>query len=462
MEERQELTREYWDNNYSLAKLREFYRDILGGKPSSMGKEQLIDAIIEAYKGGAQPVKDPRGRKTQGSKGNCKDENIDKASSDVSSTVKNKNVTAGILEIHSDGYGFLRGENYEGNVLTDIYVSKNTIRDMKLRKGDYIEGISEKGKENSLPFLKIILRINGKNAKSILNRPYFDDLTPYYPTERLHMEIEGEKCNYSMRLLDIIAPIGKGQRGLIVAPPKAGKTTLLKNIAHSIEVNHKEVNLIVLLVDERPEEVTDLRRFVKGEVVSSTFDEGPDHHIRAAELVLNRAKRLVEMGEDVVILLDSITKLARAYNAVVPASGKTLSGGIDPVALQAPKRFFGSARNIEDGGSLTILATALVDTGSKMDDVIYEEFKGTGNMEVQLSRMLSEKRIFPALDLYRSGTRKDELLLSKEEGDCAYYIRRYMDRADEAVSNLLDFISRTATNDEFVKKIPSWVKMLTE
>ncbi|MBO5369763.1 MAG: transcription termination factor Rho, partial [Clostridia bacterium] len=295
--------------------------------------------------------------------------------------------------------------------------------------------------------------VNGDTVDKALRRKNFDQLIPVYPDERIRLE--REECDHAVRLIDLLAPVGKGQRGLIVAPPKAGKTTLLKSIANSISANNPEVNLIVLLIDERPEEVTDMKRSINGEVIYSTFDELPEHHIKVAEMVLERAQRLVEHGKDVVILLDSITRLSRAYNLTVPSSGKILSGGIDPAALHKPKKFFGAARNIENGGSLTILATALIETGSRMDDVIFEEFKGTGNMEVHLDRKLSERRIFPAIDIYKSGTRKDELILTPKEREASWNIRRSLSSSmgTEVVENIISNIVRTKTNDEFISRM---------
>ncbi|MBQ7642916.1 MAG: transcription termination factor Rho, partial [Clostridia bacterium] len=292
-----------------------------------------------------------------------------------------------------------------------------------------------------------------------LKRTNFDDLIPYYPTKRLKLENATNADDVAIRCIDLFAPIGKGQRGLIVAPPKAGKTTLLKKIAQAIESNYPDVKLIILLIDERPEEVTDIKRSVKGEVVFSTFDENAEHHIRAAELVINRAKRLVEVGQDVVILMDSITRLARAYNNTIDSSGKTLSGGLDPAALNGPKRFFGAARNIDDGGSLTVLSTALIETGSRLDDVIYEEFKGTGNMEIHLSRELSEKRIFPAIDLYKSGTRKDELLLSEKELATVYKLRKILSERSDATDTLIEMMKKSKNNDDLISKIDVWMQL---
>ena len=420
----------------------------------------MIDKILEIQSGVYEPVKvDRRGRKPL--KDYKEDFYNDVYVKEEVEEVKQDEIIKGILELHLDGYGFLRGSNYDTDLSADVHVSKSTVYKFKLRKGDYIEGYAECKSDNNRPTLKTIVKLNGIPYEEVKSRPNFDDLLPCYPDERITLETKDNSGDLSIRAIDILCPIGKGQRGLIVAPPKAGKTTLLKKIAKSIETNHKDIHLLVLLIDERPEEVTDLKRCINGEIIYSTFDESPEHHIRASELVLNRCKRLVESGKDVVLLLDSITKLARAYNAVVPSSGKTLSGGIDPVALTAPKKFFGSARNIDNGGSLTCLATALIETGSKMDDVIYEEFKGTGNMEIILSRQLSERRIFPAIDLYRSGTRRDELLLSEKEQETAYAIRRYLDRDDNASQNLLDMLKKTQNNEEFVSKAPAWCKILT-
>ncbi|MBO7377839.1 MAG: transcription termination factor Rho [Clostridia bacterium] len=362
---------------------------------------------------------------------------------------------SGVLELHSDGYGFLRAKNYEASANGDTFVSRQAVKANWLRRGDFVVGYAERTRETGSSSLTEILSVNGMPART--PRRNFDELVPCYPDARI--TLEHEKDDLTLRMMDILCPLGKGQRGLIVAPPKTGKTTLLKRVAQAIGANYPDIHLIVLLIDERPEEVTDLTRCVNGEVVFSTFDEPAEHHIRAAELVMWRAKRLVELGRDVVILLDSITRLTRAYNQALPASGKILSGGIDPIALQAPKKFFGGARNIENGGSLTILATALVETGSKMDDVIYEEFKGTGNMEIHLTRELAERRIFPAIDLYGSGTRKDELLLTPKELECAYLVRRFL-KNDDGVERLLDMFARTDTNDEFVNKVPAWLKLM--
>ncbi len=359
----------------------------------------------------------------------------------------------GVLEILPDGYGFLRGSNYLSTE-NDVYISPSQIRRFNMKTGDKILGITRPPK-NGEKFRAILYvkLINGYKPDLATRRKSFDTLTPVYPDERFYLEKSGE---LSARLIDIISPVGKGQRGLIVAPPKAGKTTLLKTIANSIIHNNKEVELIVLLVDERPEEVTDIRESVTGaDVISSTFDELPTHHIKVAEMVLNRAKRLVEHGKDVVILLDSITRLARAYNLTISPTGRTLSGGLDPGALYGPKKFFGAARNIRNGGSLTILATALVETGSRMDDVIFEEFKGTGNMELHLDRKLAEKRIFPAIDIYKSGTRKEEMLLSEKELACAYNLRRTLSNSTalEIMEQIISMMKNTKDNDTFIDAV---------
>ncbi len=362
-------------------------------------------------------------------------------------------ITQGILEVLPDGYGFLRGENYLPTP-KDVYISPVQIKRFKLDTGDVIKGIKRTPKEGEkFPALIYVGEVNGEHPENAFKRRRFDDLVPVYPNERLKLETTQQE--YTMRLMDLLSPIGKGQRGMIVAPPKAGKTTILKKIANSITQNNPEVELIVLLIDERPEEVTDMKRSIKGDVIYSTFDELPEHHVKVAEMVLERAKRLTEQNKDVVILLDSITRLARAYNLVIPSSGKTLSGGFDPSALHKPKRFFGAARNTENAGSLTILATALVETGSRMDDVIFEEFKGTGNMEVHLNRKLSEKRIFPAIDINKSGTRKEELLLKKDELEAVFTLRKSMAnmQIQEMTEQLLDQIVTTKSNEEFIERI---------
>ncbi len=361
----------------------------------------------------------------------------------------------GILEIQEENnFGFLRFSNFLTSE-KDIYVSPTQIRRFNLKTGDKIRGITRLPKEGErFGALLYVLTVNGDEPGAAIRRPDFEDLTPVFPYERLRLE-KGSK-ELAMRLIDLVAPIGKGQRGLIVAPPKAGKTVLLKNVANAIEENYPEVELIVLLVDERPEEVTDMKRSLKGgEVIYSTFDELPAHHVKVAEMVLARAQRLVEHGKDVVILLDSITRLARAYNMVVPASGRTLSGGLDPGALHRPKKFFGAARKMEEGGSITILATALVETGSRMDDVIFEEFKGTGNMELHLDRKLSEKRIFPALNLNKSGTRREDLLMDQEELEAIWAMRRAMSNQNpqEVTEEIIENLARTKNNKDFIQII---------
>lgn len=360
------------------------------------------------------------------------------------------NYVTGFLEILPDGYGFLRMKNYLSGD-GDVYVGHSQIRRFRLRTGDKVQGVVKPSKEGeNFNALIYINEVNDLPPQTATRRPNFDNLTPIYPNERLKLETTTTET--AMRLIDIVSPLGKGQRGLIVSPPKSGKTTLLKKIAKSIEKNYPDTHLIVLLIDERPEEVTDMKRSVNGEVVFSTFDEMAKNHTKVAEMVIERAKRLVENKRDVVILLDSLTRLARAYNLVTPPSGKTLTGGLDPLSLHAPKKFFGAARNIEEGGSLTILATALVDTGSRMDDIIFEEFKGTGNMEVHLNRKLSEKRIFPAIDIFKSGTRKEELLLTKEEYEFSNYIRRATSDDDKlkVTEFMLSSLEKYKTNREFI------------
>ncbi|MCE5329872.1 transcription termination factor Rho [bacterium] len=364
----------------------------------------------------------------------------------------------GILDILGDGYGFLRTNGYLPGA-NDIYVSQSQIRKFHLRQGDEVYGVVRPPKDNEkYNALLRIEKVDGQDPESMRRRIPFEALTPIYPMQRLRLETPN--IGITARVIDLVAPIGKGQRGLIVSPPKAGKTTILKDLANSIATNNPEVYIMVLLVDERPEEVTDMERSVKGEVISSTFDQPSDNHIQVSELVLERAKRLVEQGKDVLILLDSVTRLARAYNLSTPASGRVLSGGVDSTALFPPKRFFGAARNIEHGGSLTILATALIDTGSRMDEVIFEEFKGTGNMELNLDRKLADKRIFPAIDITRSGTRKEELLMSEEEANSVWRLRRILhDKEPEvAIEQLIDYIKKTKTNKDFLSVIKASFK----
>ncbi len=362
----------------------------------------------------------------------------------------------GVLEILPDGYGFLRSSNY--NYLPspdDIYISPSQIKKFGLRTGDIISGQIRPPKESERFFALLrVAAVNFENPDVAKSKPLFDNLTPLYPQERLNLEVK-DPANYSLRVMNLLTPIGKGQRGLIVSPPRAGKTILLKNIANAITENHPEVKMIVLLIDERPEEVTDMERSVKAEVLSSTFDEPPDRHVQVTDIVLEKAKRMVECGNDVVILLDSITRLARAFNTVVPHSGKILSGGVDSNALHRPKRFFGAARNIEEGGSLTIIATALIDTGSRMDEVIFEEFKGTGNMEIILDRRLADRRVFPAIDINRSGTRKEELLLSQFEQNRVWILRKLLsDKTPvESMEMLLEKMRGTRNNKHFLESM---------
>ena len=362
----------------------------------------------------------------------------------------------GILEVMPDGFGFIRSDNYMPGD-NDVYVAPSQIRRFNMKTGDIIRGSRRvKSATEKFAALLYVKTINGYPTSVVERRPNFEDLTPIFPNQRLNLEVRGGKNTTAMRVMDLLAPIGKGQRGLIVSPPKAGKTTLLKQVAKAVTVNHPDMHVIILLIDERPEEVTDIKESITGnnvEVLYSTFDELPERHKRVSEMVIERAKRLVEHGRDVIILLDSITRLARAYNLTVAPSGRTLSGGLDPAALHMPKRFFGAARNMREGGSLTILATALVDTGSRMDDVIYEEFKGTGNMELVLDRKLSEKRIFPAIDILKSGTRRDDLLLTREESEAVDLIRKATNtlKPEDAVEKILDLFTRTRTNREFVE-----------
>ena len=454
----------------NLFVLREIGRVIGVRAPAAKNKDELIKEIIAVQRGELEPAPPtnlgaPQKTKVDLSAFLDSPENDEYPCEIVNPRVelrdsqKPVNMTVeGVLEVHANGYGFLRVNNYE-NSKEDAYVSTLNIKKYNLRRGDRVKAVCTPPKETEAAALKQVLSINDLDPALFLKRTDFDDLVPYYPTERLKLENAGNADDVAIRCIDLFAPIGKGQRGLIVAPPKTGKTTLLKKIAQAIEKNDPDVKLIILLIDERPEEVTDMRRSVKGEVVFSTFDENSEHHIRAAELVINRAKRLVEVGQDVVILMDSITRLARAYNNTIESSGKTLSGGLDPTALIGPKRFFGAARNIEDGGSLTILSTALIDTGSRMDDVIYEEFKGTGNMEIHLSRELSEKRIFPAIDLYKSGTRKDELLLSEKELSTVFKLRKILSETPAATDTLIEMMKKSKSNDDLISKVDVWIQL---
>lgn len=400
-------------------------------KDKAAGKEVTVKSVVPPKKDGAEEEKFP---------------------AELDSGI----TASGILEVMSDGFGFIRCENYLPGE-NDVYVAPSQIRRFGLKTGDILEGNTRvKTQNEKFSALLYVKSINGYPPEIAMRRPNFENLTPIFPNERLKLETPG--ASVAMRIMDLISPVGKGQRGMIVSPPKAGKTTLLKAVAKSLTKNAADAHLIILLIDERPEEVTDIKEAIEGpnvEVIYSTFDELPEHHKRVSEMVIERAKRLVEHGRDVVILLDSITRLTRAYNLVVPPSGRTLSGGLDPAALHMPKRIFGAARNMREGGSLTILATALVETGSKMDDVIYEEFKGTGNMEMVLDRKLSEKRVFPAIDIPKSSTRREDLLLSPDELEAINIIRKALNgmKADEAVEKILDMFARTKNNFEFVNMV---------
>lgn len=412
---------------------------------STMKKAELIELMLKEdekeKKASQENVKE-----MSANTGDRELHDIDKLDSGV--------VANGILEVMPDGYGFIRSDNYlPGD--HDVYVSPSQIRKFNLKTGDILEGHTRiKTQQEKFSALLYLSKINDMDPMKAIHRKNFEDMTPIFPDKR--MRLESGQTSTAMRIVDLLSPIGKGQRGMIVSPPKAGKTTLLKQIALSVRKNNPEVHLLILLIDERPEEVTDIKETIEGdnvEVIYSTFDELPEHHKRVSEMVIERAKRLVEHKKDVMILLDSITRLTRAYNLTVPPSGRTLSGGIDPAALHMPKRFFGAARNMRGGGSLTILATALVDTGSKMDDVIYEEFKGTGNMELVLDRKLSEKRMFPAVDIPKSGTRREDLLLTPAEQEAVDTMRRALNgmRAEDAVDNILNMFSRTKDNGEFIQ-----------
>ncbi len=412
----------------SLAVLRELAKEKEIKKASSMKKAQLVEALLAASEQDAEEVEE----------------------------VEPLKPVDGILEVLSDGYGFVRCENYLPGS-DDVYVSPAQIRKLNLKTGDIIKGTTRRNNPtDKFGALQNLESVNGYSIEETLRRPNFEDLTPIFPDERIHLE--RQHSSNAMRIVDLISPIGKGQRGMIVSQPKAGKTTLLKEIARSVKESNPDMHIIILLIDERPEEVTDIKEAIEGkneEVIYSTFDELPEHHKRVSEMVIERAKRLVEHSQDVMILLDSITRLSRAYNLTVPPSGRTLSGGLDPAALHMPKRFFGAARNMREGGSLTILATALVETGSKMDDVVFEEFKGTGNMELVLDRKLSEKRVFPAIDIAKSGTRREDLLLNDAELHAVDTMRKGLNgmRSDEAVENILNLFARTKTNAEVIAQI---------
>lgn len=429
----------------TLSELRETAKEMGIKSVTKYKKIELIEKILE------------KDREENNSKQNNKENksNEQKQKEDYKTPDEEKEDAEGVLEILPDGFGFLRGSNYLSTE-NDVYVSPSQIKRFNLKTGDKVMGITRKPKSGErFRALIYVKTVNDENPETSKRRTNFELLTPIYPEEKLTLETT--QNNIATRLIDLISPIGKGQRGLIVAPPKAGKTVLLKSIANSITKNHPDVELIVLLIDERPEEVTDMRESIEGDVIYSTFDQVASHHVKVAEMVLNRAERLVEHGKDVVILLDSITRLARAYNLTISPTGRTLSGGLDPGALHGPKKFFGAARNIRQGGSLTILGTALVETGSRMDDVIFEEFKGTGNMELHLDRKLAEKRIFPAVDIYKSGTRREDLLLTEEEKSTLWTLRRQMSNESvlEVTDKVLELLKRTKTNKEFISMLKS-------
>ncbi len=443
------MTREKYES-LPLATLKDLAKARKMKGISAMKKGQLIDAML------ALDEQEKQQEANEEAKEEVREEMKDKKEESDIEQLDSGHTANGILEVMQDGFGFIRCENYLPGE-NDVYVSPSQIRRFGLKTGDILTGntrIKTQGEKFSA--LLYVSTINGLRPADAMKRKNFEDLTPIFPNQRIRLETPG--CTTAMRVVDLVSPIGKGQRGMIVSPPKAGKTTLLKEVALSVQKTEPNMHLLILLIDERPEEVTDIREAIAGpnvEVIYSTFDELPEHHKRVSEMVIARAKRLVEHGKDVMILLDSITRLARAYNLTVPPSGRTLSGGLDPAALYSPKRFFGAARNMREGGSLTILATALVETGSKMDDVIYEEFKGTGNMELVLDRKLQEKRVFPAIDIPKSSTRREDLLLNKEEQEAVYIMRRAMNgmKAEEAVENLLNMFSRTKTNVELVRQV---------
>ena len=435
----------------ALADLKDLakYRGIKG--TSTMKKAEIVEAMLEVDEKEKQ-------EKVQNEEKPVEEKKVVKnpEQKEINKELDSGITANGILEVLPDGYGFIRCENYMPGE-NDVYVAPSQIRRFNLKTGDIVCGNTRvKTQAEKFSALLYVKSVNGMDPDVAAGRVNFEDMTPIFPNEKLHLECPG--ASVAMRVMDLMSPVGKGQRGMIVSPPKAGKTTLLKEVAKSIKKNSPEVHLIILLIDERPEEVTDIKEAIEGpnvEVIYSTFDELPEHHKRVSEMVIERAKRLVEHKKDVMILLDSITRLTRAYNLTVPPSGRTLSGGLDPAALHMPKRFFGAARNMREGGSLTILATALVETGSKMDDVVYEEFKGTGNMEMVLDRKLSEKRIFPAIDIPKSGTRRDDLLLTKEEMEAINILRKALNglKADEAVDQILTMFAKTKNNTEFVDMV---------
>ena len=442
-------------NNKKLGELRDMAKEMDIPTPYKYKKIELIEQILIREKK-AKEVGEALSSEEK--KPDLKPTSIDTKDLSDNATeeigqLENIDLASGILELHTDGYGFLRRDNYQSGD-DDIYISPSQIRRFRMKTGDKIGGVTRPPKAGEkFKALLYVKTINDMAPETAIRRPDFESLTPLYPNERFKLETNPNE--YATRMIDLVAPIGKGQRGMIVSPPKAGKTSLLKMVANSIAVNHPDMEMIILLIDERPEEVTDMKRSVKGDVIYSTFDELPKNHIKVAEMVLERAKRLVEHGKDVVILLDSITRLARAYNLTIPSSGRTLSGGLDPAALHKPKRFFGAARNIEEGGSLTILATALVETGSRMDDVIFEEFKGTGNMEIHLDRKLSEKRIFPAIDINKSGTRREELLLDQRQLETVWNLRKALGsmQTQEITEIFIENLLNTKTNEDFIENM---------
>ena len=443
------MTREKYES-LPLATLKELAKARKMRGVSTLKKSELIDAML------ALDAKEEQAEAASEAKEEVREEMKEKKSETDIEQLDSGNTANGILEVMQDGFGFIRSDNYLPGE-NDVYVSPAQIRRFGLKTGDILTGNTRvKTQGEKFSALLYVSTINGLRPAEAMKRKNFEDLTPIFPNQRIRLENAGSST--AMRIMDLVSPIGKGQRGMIVSPPKAGKTTLLKEVALSVQKTEPNMHLLILLIDERPEEVTDIKEAISGpnvEVIHSTFDELPEHHKRVSEMVIARAKRLVEHGKDVMILLDSITRLSRAYNLIVPPSGRTLSGGLDPAALYSPKRLFGAARNMREGGSLTILATALVDTGSKMDDVVYEEFKGTGNMELILDRKLQEKRVFPAIDIPKSGTRREDLLLNKEEQEAIYIMRRAMNgmKSEEAVDNLLNMFTRTKTNAELVRQM---------
>ncbi len=443
--ELKEIAKELNIKNISKLKKSELIEEILNNSPKSIEK----NGVILQEKITPKNKNEDNSTPTNDNKEEVREEKRER----LKVMINESDTAIGVLEIlENNSFGFLRCNNYQTGE-NDIYVSPSQIRRFNLRTGDEVQGKVRESKEGEkFKALLYVEKVNGENPERAVGRKSFESLTPIYPEDRLHLETNNEN-DLSSRLMDIICPIGKGQRGIIVAPPKAGKTTLLKKIAQNISKNYPEVKLIVLLIDERPEEVTDMKRSINGDVIYSTFDEEPQNHAKVSQMVLERGTRMVEQGQDVVILLDSLTRLSRAYNLTITPTGRTLSGGLDPGALIMPKKFFGAARNIEEGGSLTILATALIDTGSRMDDMIFEEFKGTGNMEVHLDRKLQERRIFPAIDIYKSGTRKEDLILTEEEKEVAYSIRKVMYRdgnVENVTEKLINMLSKTKNNKEFI------------